>query len=156
MLPAGSVVFSSRAPIGLLAFAQNALCTNQGFKSVIPYDLSMNKWIFYALMNMTESIMGRASGTTFLEVSGEFMRKEVCPLPSLAEQHRIVAKVDELMALCDELKTARDVSFAYTASNVVPFPGQEEDDEMLAAARGDGAQGLSNKAQHDADELFGD
>lgn len=156
MLPAGSIVFSSRAPIGLMAFAQNELCTNQGFKSVIPYNMAMNKWVFYALKHMTESIIGRASGTTFLEVSGEFMRKELFPLPPLAEQQRIVAKVDELMALCDELKAAKDISVKRVASNIVPFPQQGEDErEIGIAARGE-MQEISAEAAHDIREMFGD
>jgi type I restriction enzyme S subunit len=104
IIPKGSIVFSSRAPIGLIAFAGNDLCTNQGFKSVIPYIMDLKNWIYYSLQNKTEDIINRAPGTTFKEVSGTFMQKEIIPLPPLAEQQRIVAKVNELMTLCDELE----------------------------------------------------
>ena len=152
LLPAESVIFSSRAPIGLLAFAKNELCTNQGFKSIIPYMLSMNKWIFYSLMNMTESIIGRASGTTFLEVSGEFMRKELIPLPPLAEQQRIVAKVDELMVLCNELENARDIP-SKPATKIVAFPQQGDTDKVAIAARG-GVENLSDKAMRVINDMI--
>ena len=104
IIPKGSIVFSSRAPIGLIAFAGNDLCTNQGFKSVIPYLMDLKNWIYYSLQNKTEGIINRAPGTTFKEVSGTFLQKEIIPLPPLAEQQRIVAKVNELMTLCDELE----------------------------------------------------
>ena len=106
MLPAESIVFSSRAPIGYMAFAKNPLCTNQGFKSVIPFHPKTTHWIYFAIKSKIEDIIGRASGTTFKEVSGSFMEQELIPLPPLAEQQRIVAKLDELMALCDELEAA--------------------------------------------------
>ena len=106
MLPAESIIFSSRAPIGYMAFAKNPLCTNQGFKSIIPFHPKTNPWIYFAIKSKIEDIIGRASGTTFKEVSGSFMEQELIPLPPLAEQQRIVAKADELMALCDELEAA--------------------------------------------------
>ncbi len=92
ILPVGSIVFSSRAPIGLIAFAGNELCTNQGFKSVVPYIKEINKWIFYSLKYMTNSIQERATGTTFKEVSGIFMRKELLPLPHLPNNNASLPK----------------------------------------------------------------
>ena len=101
LLPPGSVVFSSRAPIGHIALAENSLCTNQGFKSIVPYIMKCNKFISFFLMFHTPSIQKRASGTTFKEVSGKFMENEIIPLPPLAEQQRIVAKLEELLPLCE-------------------------------------------------------
>lgn len=155
--PKDSVIYSSRAPVGHIAFAGNELCTNQGLKSIVPIDMRMREWIYYCLISMTEDITGRASGTAFKEVSGEFMRKELIALPPLAEQQRIVTKVDELMAMCDGLKVAKAIKLVSSPSNIVPFPTQENDsnDEIRIAARGD-MQGLSDEAMRDIDELFGD
>jgi type I restriction enzyme S subunit len=105
LMPAGTVIFSSRAPIGYVAIAKNDLATNQGFKSLIPYIIEMNEYIYYFLKKAGKEIDESASGTTFKEIPGKEFVKVQIPLPPLAEQHRIVAKVDQLMSLCDELET---------------------------------------------------
>ncbi len=107
LMPAGTVLFSSRAPVGYVAIAANPVATNQGFKSVVPYDFDCSRYIALALQSLVSEIEATASGTTFKEVSGGRMAGVPFPLPPLAEQHRIVAKVDELMALCDRLEGAR-------------------------------------------------
>ena len=104
LLPKGAVLFSSRAPIGYVAIASNSLSTNQGFKSCVPYVIEMSEYIYYFLVSAAKEIDAKASGTTFKEVSGQEVKHILFPLPPLAEQHRIVAKVDRLMALCDELE----------------------------------------------------
>lgn len=105
LMPAGTVLFTSRAPIGYVAVAANALATNQGFKSVVPSIDGMSRFIALVLKAFAEEIDANASGTTFKEVSGKIVEAIPFPLPPLAEQTRIVAKVDELMALCDALET---------------------------------------------------
>lgn len=105
LLPAGSVLFSSRAPIGYVAIAGTELATNQGFKSCVPFIRETNEFLYYYLMSAAARVDREASGTTFREVSGKIVSQLPVPLPPLAEQKRIVAKVDELMALCDQLET---------------------------------------------------
>ena len=103
-IPAGSVLFTSRAPVGYVAIALNPLSTNQGFKSVVPYVEECSRFIAVVLMTLAPEIDANAPGTTFREVSGRIISQHPFPLPPLPEQHRIVAKVDELMALCDRLE----------------------------------------------------
>lgn len=103
MLPQGSVLFSSRAPIGYVAIAANDLATNQGFKSCIPYIMEMNEFIYYFLLFAHKDIEKTAPGTTFKEVSGKIMRQILIPLPSLDEQQLIARKVNELMMHLQEL-----------------------------------------------------
>jgi type I restriction enzyme S subunit len=156
IIPSGSVIFSSRAPIGLLAYAENELCTNQGFKSVIPFDMAQNEWIYYALKSIKDSIISRASGTTFLEVSGEFMRKETIPFPPFAEQQRIVAEINKLMLICDELKNVQQAISSKDAFNVIAFPQKVPDNtddlEIDIAARSDNFQKPSKKLQQAIDD----
>ena len=104
LMPKGTILFSSRAPIGYVAIAANDLSTNQGFKSCVPYESEMSEFIYYYLKSAGEEIDRNASGTTFREISGKGMKKTLFPLPPLAEQKRIVAKVDELMKRCDDLE----------------------------------------------------
>jgi len=107
LMPKGSVLFTSRAPIGYTAIAANEVSTNQGFKSVIPFIQACNLYIAVYFRAFGKRIDEKASGTTFREVSGKVVANLPFPLPPLAEQHRIVAKVDELLALCDRLEEAQ-------------------------------------------------
>ena len=108
LMPKNSVLFTSRAPIGYTAIAANEITTNQGFKSVVPYIVECSRYIAAYLQAFGPWIDSKASGTTFREVSGKIVSGLPFPLPPLAEQQRIVAKVDELMALCDQLEAARN------------------------------------------------
>ena len=73
LMPRGTVLFSSRAPIGYLTIAKNEVCTNQGFKSVIPKQAG-TCFLYCFLKAATPEIENRASGSTFKEVSGALMK----------------------------------------------------------------------------------
>jgi len=107
IMPKGSVLFTSRAPIGYIAIAVNEVSTNQGFKSIVPFIPEMSLFISTYLRAFANWIDSIASGTTFKEVSGKIVANLPFPLPPLPEQHRIVARVDELMALCDQLEATQ-------------------------------------------------
>ena len=98
MLPKGSILFSSRAPIGYVAIAENPLCTNQGFKSIIPNESVVNPlYLYYLLKFYTPNIESTASGTTFKEVSGAAMKNFKVIIPkSIEEQERIANILDSL------------------------------------------------------------
>lgn len=107
ILPKNTVLFSSRAPIGYVAIAANDLCTNQGFKSVIPNDKTDFMFLFYLLKYNKDAIENMASGTTFKEVSGATMRKIVVRVPDLETQKKI-AKV--LSALDDKIELNNQIN----------------------------------------------
>ncbi|PWM54125.1 restriction endonuclease subunit S [Dielma fastidiosa] len=90
-LPKGSILFSSRAPIGYVAIADCELCTNQGFKSIVPDKNKVDgQFLFYALKFNAPRIESMASGTTFKEVSGAVMKKVRIKCPkSLSDQRKI-------------------------------------------------------------------
>ena len=96
MLPENSILYSSRAPIGYIAIAANPISTNQGFKSVVPYDFSMSPYLYYCLKARTSDIIQRATGTTFKEISGSEMAETIIPLPPINEQQEIFMKVTQL------------------------------------------------------------
>lgn len=81
LLPKNTVLFSSRAPIGYIAIAENELCTNQGFKSVIPNENTDPLFLYYLFKYNKNKIEGMGSGTTFKEVSGNTMKNIVVSVP---------------------------------------------------------------------------
>ena len=97
MLPAGSVLFSSRAPIGYIAIAGKNLCTNQGFKSIVPDSkICDSLFLYYLLSYYKYDIEAIASGTTFMEVSGTAMKNFRIRIPNLEVQKRIARILSSL------------------------------------------------------------
>jgi len=115
LLPANSVVFSSRAPIGYVAITKNELATNQGFKNlIIPNEIVNPKYVYYYLKTVKELAENMASGTTFLELSATKFRQIPFPLASIEEQNRIVDKIDELLSYVNESLIQIDKSLTKT------------------------------------------
>lgn len=81
IMPEGTVLFSSRAPIGYIAIAAGEVTTNQGFKSVIPRPAIGTPFVYYFLKNALPTIEGMASGSTFKEVSGSTMKSVPAFIP---------------------------------------------------------------------------
>ena len=102
VMPAGSVHFSSRAPIGHAVISSRPTATSQGFKSLIPASGILNSYVYYYLIASRDYARRRASGTTFLELSGKAFGELAIPLASTATQHRIVAKIEALFSELDE------------------------------------------------------
>ena len=100
MLPAQSVLFSSRAPIGLVAINTLPVCTNQGFKSLVPrFDLVSPDFLFWWLKTQEKHIQSKGRGATFKEVSKKIVEALQIPLPPLGEQKRIAGILDAADAL---------------------------------------------------------
>jgi restriction modification system DNA specificity domain protein len=106
LLPKNSILFSSRAPIGYVAIAQNEMATNQGFKSVAPFKTEMSEYLYFVLLALKPEIEKLGTGTTFKEVSGTTVGNVVIPLPPLTEQQQIVAKLEALLAEIEILENA--------------------------------------------------
>ena len=82
LLPKGSILFSSRAPIGLMAITTKELCTNQGFKSIVPQKDYGSEYVYYYLLSIKDKIAEENTGSTFDEVSGQTMKEYPAVLPS--------------------------------------------------------------------------
>ena len=93
MMPRGSILFSSRAPIGYISIAKNDICTNQGFKSVVPNN-GCTAFVYYFLLSNTEKIESKASGSTFKEASGALMKSLELMIPS----DDILEKFEKIMS----------------------------------------------------------
>jgi type I restriction enzyme S subunit len=81
LMPRGTVLFSSRAPIGYIAIASGEVCTNQGFKSIVPKESVGTAFIYYFLIENLQAIENMASGSTFKEVSGTTMKSVPAIIP---------------------------------------------------------------------------
>ena len=81
IMPEGTVLFSSRAPIGYIAIADGEVTTNQGFKSVVPKPEIGTAYVYYFLKHNLPTIEGMASGSTFKEVSGSVMKSVPAQIP---------------------------------------------------------------------------
>lgn len=101
LIPAYSIVVSSRAPIGYVNIAPYEYTTNQGCKSVTTFSNVNKEFIYYTIKYSVPDMYKRASGTTFKEISGTKFGQTIIPLPPLNEQKRIVTKIKELMSLIE-------------------------------------------------------
>ena len=93
LLPKGSILFSSRAPIGLMAITTKELCTNQGFKSIVPQKDYGSEYVYYYLLSIKDKIAEENTGSTFDEVSGQTMKEYPAILPS----KQVTDKFSELL-----------------------------------------------------------
>ncbi len=103
MLPIGAVLLSSRAPIGHLAIAGKGMCTNQGFKSLIPNNSLHSYYLYFTLKQFKERLINLGSGATFKEISRKSVEDFPIPLPPLPTQHKIV----EILEEADNLRKLR-------------------------------------------------
>ena len=94
ILPEGTVLFSSRAPIGYIAIAAGEVTTNQGFKSVVPKPEIGTPFVYFFLKNTLPVIEGMASGSTFKEVSGSTMKN----VPAVIPDAETLAKFSDFCA----------------------------------------------------------
>ncbi|MEO0556383.1 MAG: restriction endonuclease subunit S [Bacteroidota bacterium] len=101
LLPKGSILFSSRAPIGYVAIAESDIATSQGFKSLLLTNSIVPDYIFYYLKSSKQLAESFASGTTFLELSGAKFSQIPIPIPPIAEQKLIVERLEELFSELD-------------------------------------------------------
>lgn len=105
LLPAGTVLFSSRAPIGYVAIARNSIATNQGFKSFVLKDGVLPEYVYWWLKGSKTTAESLASGTTFLEISGVNAKKIPILIAPLDQQHKIVAEIEKQLSRLDEVVT---------------------------------------------------
>lgn len=91
LLPTGTVLLSSRAPVGYLAIAANPVTTNQGFKSLVVRNGFDSEFVYYLLKANVEYLKSQASGTTFGELSGGTLKKLKFTLPPFPIQRAITS-----------------------------------------------------------------
>ncbi|UYH51234.1 restriction endonuclease subunit S [Candidatus Kirkpatrickella diaphorinae] len=115
LVPAGSIVLSTRAPIGYLAISTIELCTNQGCKALVPKQNDLSLYFAYYLSICTKSLNLYGKGTTFSEISGDALGAFHTPYPSKFEQTAIAAFLDRETGKIDALIAAQEKLLALLA-----------------------------------------
>lgn len=101
LFPPGSVIVSSRAPIGYVAIAGREMCTNQGCKTATPPPELDSNYLYWFMINAKSDLEARASGTTFKEISSRRFAETLLWWPEIGEQRRIVAILEEHLSDLD-------------------------------------------------------
>ena len=142
LLPIGTVLFSSRAPIGYIAIAKKELCTNQGFKNIIcDTRYSSNEFLYYMLKDKKNEIESIAGGSTFKEVSGKVVKEFKLPIPPLEEQKaiaHILSTLDDKIEVNNQInKTLENMAQAIFKQWFVDFEFPNEDGEPYKSSGGE-------------------
>ncbi|MEG2146758.1 MAG: restriction endonuclease subunit S, partial [Lachnospiraceae bacterium] len=104
LVPAGSIIVSNRAPIGLIAIADHSLCTSQGCKSLVKKtDIINEKFVFYFLTTQEKELNSLGRGTTFFELSSFDLANFKIPVPAIEIQNKIVGYLDRNITEIDRL-----------------------------------------------------
>lgn len=119
LLPIGSVILSSRAPIGYVVINTVEIATNQGCRSFVCGSKIYNRYLYYFLSFNTDYLNSLGSGSTFREVSGSRLKEVEIPLPPLEIQRKIVKKIEELFAKISQAKSLRESAIQDT-NNLIP------------------------------------
>ena len=158
--PAGTVLLSSRAPIGKVAIAGTEMYCNQGFKNLICSEKIYNRYLYHFLKGRTAYLNSLGRGATFKEISKSIVENIEIPLPHLAEQCKIAAMLDKVSDLIakrrqqldklDEMVKARFVEmFGDPVSNSLNLP-------LLSLPQlGEFGRGVSKHRPRNAPELLG-
>ena len=105
LLPTGTVLLSSRAPIGKVAITTVPMYCNQGFKNIVCSNLLINEFVYWYLFGKVDYLNSLGKGATFKEISKKTTEQIPIPVPSLEEQQHIVDYLNAAFAQIDELKS---------------------------------------------------
>ena len=120
MLPPMSLLLSCRAPVGLTAINREPICTNQGFKSLIPNPEMVDiNYLFHVMRRMRPMLESQGRGTTFKEVSKAIVSRFEIPLPPLNEQKRIAAILDMALSLNSKSSAINNLRESFQQSLLV-------------------------------------
>ncbi len=104
LLPTGTVLLSSRAPIGKVAITKSPMYCNQGFKNVVCGDSVLNEYVYYCLIFNTPVLQKMGVGATFKEISKSMVEGFTIPVPSLSTQELIVDELDSISSVISAKK----------------------------------------------------
>lgn len=133
LMPAGSVLMTSRAPIGYLAISQNEICTNQGFKSIVPNKKYGKEFVYHSLSALMPYIKSQGVGSTFSEISGTTLKNLPCLCPDIIISNKFEKLVEKFaikQSICEsenrELISLRDFLLPLLMNGQVTFRDDKE------------------------------
>mgnify|MGYP004465484113 CR=1 FL=1 len=128
LMPKGTVLFTSRAPIGYISIAQNDICTNQGFKSLVPRKAG-TCFLYCFLKYVTPVIENKSTGSTFKEASGSLMKslQVIMPEQKVFEEFETIvsplfARIESLEKENSRLSLLRDTLLPRLMSGELEVP----------------------------------
>lgn len=128
LMPKGTILFTSRAPIGYISIAQNDICTNQGFKSLVPREAG-TCFLYCFLKYVTPEIEKKSTGSTFKEASGALMKslQVIMPEQNVFEEFEeivspLFARIESLEKENSRLSTLRDTLLPRLMSGEIEVP----------------------------------
>ena len=104
LLPVGTVLLSSRAPIGKVAITTVPMYCNQGFKNIICGPDINNEFVYWFLIHSKDYLVSLGRGATFKEISKHIVEQVSIPIPPITEQEKIVAELDCLTGIIEKKK----------------------------------------------------
>ena len=105
IMPKGSVLLTSRAPVGCVAIAMTELCTNQGFKSIVPHKEIGTAFVYYFLKENRQLLESHSSGTTFMEISGNVLKEIPVSIPPEELTHKFADLCQPIFTHQEQIET---------------------------------------------------
>lgn len=123
LLPVGTVLLTSRAPIGKIGIITKESYCNQGFKNLICNEGLYNEYLYYVLLFFNEDIKGKGRGSTFKEISKKITEAIEIPVPPIDVQEQIVVELDKINEIINDCKEAINNLDTFTQSLFYDFFG---------------------------------
>ena len=158
IVPKGSLLFSFKLSIGKVSILDIDAFTNEAICSITPYHRSELIDYLFRVIPILDLLSGAKDAIKGKTLNSKSLADVLIPLPPIAEQQRIVAKVDELMTLCANLKTvAENVEMSETKQATIILLGRPQDNEPLRmAARGTVNKEVSEAHKKAREDMFND
>ena len=148
LLPVGTVLLSSRAPIGKTAITGAEMYCNQGFKNLICSERIYNKYLYFFLNSKVDYLNELGRGATFKEISKGIVEEVEIPLPSLDEQKNIVRHLEVIQQLINNRKQALSTLDELVKSRFIEMFGEYSAITTLAKVSDMVTVGIANSATH--------
>ncbi|QPZ41193.1 restriction endonuclease subunit S [Bacillus halotolerans] len=103
VVEADTVLLCVRAPVGIVNITNKKICIGRGLCGVDTFVEMDTKFILFALRAFKNEFIKKATGTTFVAITGEVVKSQLFPLPLLKEQKRILRKIEEILPLAKQL-----------------------------------------------------